>query len=66
VVVVTDVNDDLIVPLEWSLKFVRQQKLIAALKAENALLRSRLSERDRFDVSADSVAIFKNQIGPTS
>jgi hypothetical protein len=57
-------TDDLIVPLKWSIDRAKDKRLIAALKAENALLRSKLEERDRFDVSADSVAF--NQIGPTS
>lgn len=62
----TDVNDDLTLPLKWSIDRAKDKRLIAALKAENALLRSKLAERDRFDVSADSMAFFKNQIGPTS
>lgn len=46
-------TDDLKLRLKWSIKFVRQQKLIAALKAENSLLRAKLNDRAQFDIAAD-------------
>jgi hypothetical protein len=58
----TDVTDDLIVPLKWSIERDKQKKLIEALTAENALLRSKLRGEPR----AESIAFFKQQIGPTS
>jgi hypothetical protein len=48
----------------WSIERVRQQKLIAALKAENEILRARLRLADAR--RPETIAFFKPQIGPTS
>lgn len=47
-----------------SIERVRQLRLILALQAEIALLRTKLAARDQFDVSADSTPMFhKRQAG---
>lgn len=57
-------TDDLKLRLKWSIKFARQQKLIAALKVENALLRAKLNERANFDIAADATpSLLRRQAG---
>lgn len=40
--------------LDASVELIRLRKRVATLEGENAALRSKLGEREQFDVSADS------------